>query len=794
MQVAVEHGIQLSFDDQLLSGFIITARKNFKSTEEVLDFLIRDFPLQYEKVGEAYTIYSKHPPRETSAFRLSGQVIDKLSHEALPFSHMLINNSGIITDFYGNFTFTSTSDSIFKLKVSYLGYYIHDTVLCHGTNHVLGLVPSIIGLNEVVIEGSAIERSGQAGEEAGVIRLNHKIAYRLPGSGDNALFNFLRLQPGILAAGERSSEMIIWGSYSGQSQVIFDGINIFGLKNFNDNISFVNPYMAKDIRVLKGGFNAEYGDRVGGIVDISGINGDFEMPSINLNINNMTVNGMASIPLNGRSSITFAYRHTYYNFYDEDDLRVITMDRPNSGQVDINIFPDYLFRDINLKYAGSTVSGDDFYISLYEGRDQFSYSVDQVRNETQIKQDSKEENRQSGGTLFYGKIWENGNNSHLSASFSRLSRDFYEKQKVISNIDDSTIFSTENLYINQIFEFKVKNDNHIAISTRHMLKSGWSYAYDNIGFQQDSVKTTIQDTDEGTHSINLYVQDDISLSESTTITPGVRLDYPVLLGKVYIQPRIQASVDLSERWRINGSWGIYHQYISETSMIDDLGNYRNFWAICDNRDVPVLAAWHLIGGISYRNNGFNLNIETFFKRTNGITRLVSLPMQEQQAVYQGQARAYGIDILFKKYLRKHEAWVSYTLSKTEEYFPYFPNELYTYAQQDQRHEIKAALLLNIKPFYFTVNYVYGSGFPDRPSFFNEPVNRFPYNRLDAALIYRHSIKDFHIEAGFSVLNVLNHENIKYSNFIRIPDAQSNTVSIHAEAVPFTPTIYLNLSF
>ena len=46
----------------------------------------------------------------------------------------------------------------------------------------------------------------------------------------------------------------------------------------------------------------------------------------------------------------------------------------------------------------------------------------------------------------------------------------------------------------------------------------------------------------------------------------------------------------------------------------------------------------------------------------------------------------------------------------------------------------------------------------------------------------------------SYLNLLNTENIKYSNFIRIPNAQSGTITVHAEAVPFTPTIYLNISF
>ena len=63
--------------------------------------------------------------------------------------------------------------------------------------------------------------------------------------------------PGILASGESTNDLVIWGSYAGHSQVLFDGFTIFGLKNFNDNISSFNPLMAKDIEVMKGGFRCE---------------------------------------------------------------------------------------------------------------------------------------------------------------------------------------------------------------------------------------------------------------------------------------------------------------------------------------------------------------------------------------------------------------------------------------------------------------------------------------------------------------------------------------------------------
>jgi len=793
MALARDYGIQLSFDDKLLSGYPVTLTQSFQKPEEVIAYLIKDFPLEYQKIGEVFTIYHVQAAVQPRNFLLSGQVVDSKTQEVLPYSHILVNNSGVVTDFNGNFSCVS-GDSLFQLRVSYLGYYIKDTTLAAASNHTLELTPSLTGLTEVVIIGSMVERSGQQGEDAGTIRLNHKIAYRLPGNGDNAVFNFLRLQPGILAAGERSSELIIWGSYSGHSKVLFDGFTIFGLKNFNDNISFINPYLAKDIKVLKGGFSSEYDNRVGGIVDISGINGSTQKPSINLNINNMTANGMVSIPIAKRSAITFAYRQTYYNLYDAEDLNIVSKNRGqgNSGQVDVNVYPDYAFRDVNLKYAGTSKSGDNYFISLYGGRDKFSYAIDQERNMVHINQEAMEENQQRGGTAFLGKNWKNGWNSHFSLNASGLEREQYEKQLITRNSGNGNISDREVAFYNNILDLTIKNKNYIPITEKQTLEVGWNYTYERTKFGEGDYEDTLGISQDISHRIGLFVQDEFRLTPALTLKPGIRADYSFFLEKAYIQPRIQASLDVSDYWRINAAAGIYNQFISETSVIDELSNFRYFWALADNVALPVLKATHLVGGVNYHTAGFSASMESFYKTTDGISRYRWVDGSLEVA--QGNARTYGMDLLVKKYFKKHEVWASYTLSKTEEHFNSMRIDVYRDAPQDQRHEIKGAILLNFKPFFFSTNYVYGSGFRTPSSIFNSLDERYPYSRLDLAFIYRHSVKGYHIEAGFSILNVLNHENIKYSNVIRVPDSPTSSISIHAEAVPFTPALYLNFSF
>jgi len=793
MELASEYGVQLSFDDHGLSAYIITAQRTFDDPEEAIAFLIQGLPLEYKQIGEVFTIYGKHPSSTIKRYRIAGRIVDSESGETLPYSHVLINQSGLISDFNGNFSFIS-SDSIFHLTLSYLGYYLKDTTLSPGIAYELGLTPSIIGLKEVVIEGSIIERSGQAGEEAGTIRLNHKIAYRLPGNGDNSVFNFLRLQPGILAAGESSSELIIWGSYSGHSKIMFDGFTVFGLKNFNDNMAFVNPYLAKDIKILKGGFSSDYDNRVGGIVDITGINGSTGKPSINLNINNMTANGMASIPIAKRSALTFAYRQTYYNLYDSEDLSIVSRNprRGNSAQADVSIYPDYVFRDVNLKYAGTFKSGDSYFLSLYEGRDMFSYDFDQEQNNAQITQEAEEGNIQRGASAFLGKTWKKGWNSQFSFSASGLERDIYEDQLITRNSGNWIVSDQElNLYTSSL-DLSLKNKNQIPLSKRQSLEAGWNYTYESTQFGEGDQQDSLDISKENSHRIGLFIQDEIRLTPGFSIKPGIRADYSFFLEQAYIQPRIQASLDLSDHWRVNAASGIYRQFISETTVIDEQGNFRYFWSLCDNAAVPVLKAVHLVGGVNYHITGFSAGVEGFYKTTDGISRYRWI--EGTLEVAQGNARAYGMDVLLKKYFRKHEAWASYTLSLTEEHYNNMPQEEYVYAPQDQRHEVKGALLLNFKPLFLSANYVYGSGITPLPRFLNIQEERYPYSRLDMAVFYRLSVKNYHFEAGISILNVLNHENIKYSNVIRIPDSPNSVVSIHAEAVPFTPTIYLNMAF
>ncbi|HPI87475.1 MAG TPA: TonB-dependent receptor, partial [Bacteroidales bacterium] len=520
------YGLQISFNEKSLSQYKVNITGEFSSPEEAIRKVIENLPFELEKQGDVFIIIPQKKSPKKRTYSITGQVIEKGTREPLPYSHVIINNTGIATDIKGSFSYISSTDSVFQIKATHLGYYILDTLIKGNRNVQFSLSPSIIGLNEVIITHSVVERASLIGREPGVMKLNHQVANFLPGFGDNSVFNLLRLQPGILASGEQTNELIVWGCYEGQSKVIFDGFTLYGLKNFNDNISTFNPLMAKDIEVYKGGFDARYGERVGGIVNITGKNGNTEKTSFTVDINNITMNGMVEIPLFKTGSLIFALRHTYYELYNPGDVNdLFSRGRGNNAveNVDVNIIPDYRFGDMNLKYSARIRNTDLFYISLYSGNDRFSYSINEPFNHIIIKKNTSEKNRQSGGSVFYGKSWKNGYSTHFSLNYTVLNSTFTDNLEIEKVIQQKTEQRIDLYAFNSIRENSLRVDNRFPVHESHILEGGMIYMANRIELAEDTFDIPRVRFDEEAKRMTLYFQDNIKLLNIIDIKAGFRL-------------------------------------------------------------------------------------------------------------------------------------------------------------------------------------------------------------------------------------------------------------------------------
>ena len=804
IEICEKHHLQYSIDNQYFSEFKLTVSGKFASPEKAFDSLVKDFPVAYEKSGKVYLFYQKKLEAVHNTSILSGRFADKFTSESLPYTHVMVDGTGLISDQEGNFSFVGANEQ-FHLQASYLGYFLLDTFVVAGNHHQFLLRPSTYRIREVEVKGSKVVRSLQVGNKPGVLRLNHQIAQFLPGNGDNSIFNLLRLQPGILAAGEQSNDLVIWGSYEGQSQVLFDGFTLFGMKNFNDNISAVNPLMAKDIQVLKGAYGAEHGGRVGGLVNITGLDGDINQPHLKLSLNNMTLNGLLSVPVAQRSAITVAFRQTYYELYDSRQLSFRSGRNGNTRNTsERTIYPDYNFRDLNLKYAGTKANGDSYGLSALLSEDRFSYLLDVESEQSRFDYEDHEHNKQYGISGFFQKRWTNGSRSKLSAAYSSLDKEVRNLRQIGRQQSgqggqgpgqgpggsDNVLNEDQRLW-NTVAEGSIGLTHQMALAEQHQLELGAGWVINPIEFRQDSFQVQMVDQRLEASRLNFYVQDAISLSSRLDVKLGLRANYSLNLAKWYFQPRASASLKLAEGVKLNLAAGRHNQFITRSSLVDDAGNYHYLWSVCDEQSLPVLEATHGVVGLTYHRNSFTLSAEGFFKQTDGLTRYID--RFEEPSLYHGESRSKGVDFFIKQEYKGHSAWLTYTLSETLEKFDYFSRPVFRRALHDQRHELKGALLLNFNPIHLSSSYVFGSGFPDRRPAVNSEFEQ-DYHRLDVAATYQWNARTFTLEAGFSILNVLNHANLKYANFIVLPEEQDVSLNLQAEAIPFTPTVFLNLFF
>jgi hypothetical protein len=785
------YSMSFSYNAAELRKYSISVNEKFDSGEEALNFLLKDLPFSYEKSGEVYIIFSskKDVPEIIKSFVLAGQIVERKSNEALPYSTVIINGKGGITDENGYFQHRS-SDSIFELKVSHLGYYQLDTLLLSTEKHRIMLTPAIEQLEEVVITDKVLETFLYTENRAGVLRMNHKVTRFLPGSSNNSVFNLLRLQTGITASAEALENLIIWGSYEGQSRIYFDDILLFGLSNFNDNIGTVNPYIVKDIKIMKAAYGAPYGDCVGGIAEITGKDGNQKNFSLDLSLNNYTVNSMIETPLGRNSSLIFAFRHTYRNLYDVIEWD-FSPNRERTEDSEVKVLPDYLFRDLNVKY--SFRNENDFYIrlSMLGGQDDFSYNVSEMLTRWfRLERKTSESSFQKGSSFIIGKNGKNGLSAQFGMSFSDLDSEYENDQQVVNTFNDNIRRRKVQESFSSTSEAKLNFKTSWAINHIHNLEAGLSWVGNHTEWVEDTAGINFINQEITGNRINLMAQDRISLGRISLI-PGFRLTNVPDLNKSYFSPRFSAALNLSEKMTFSLAAGIHRQYLTRNSVEDEYGNFRYMWTVANDAEYPVLMSRHLTTSLAFEKNNTQINITPYYKTTQGLTRYVNYRLRNIENIYEGKGKSYGLDFYLKQNFLDHTAWISYTLSETREWFEHFPDRDYRHAPHDQRHEIKLALLLDFDPVFFSTNYVYGSGFPNP---YNIKEDRIPYQRWDIALSTKFKLKKFFGEAGISVLNVLNRENLLYYNLERIPTFQTSTIRLYQQSVPFTPTLFVRVVF
>ena len=784
--------VKFSFDDAKLSQHIVTLKSEFASLDDLLNNLFVNTSWTFEKRGNIYIIIKKHENLfevDEKSVLINGLVADKFSGEILPYSTVLINNELRVTDFRGRFSYIAYSGDILHIKTTHLGYYVYDTIIAPRSQFVCKLIPANMELGEVLVEGVPVEYAAQAGNDVGEMRLNPKIAGFIPGGLNNSVYNILRLQPGIKGSSDHSRDLSIWGSSGGQNQTKFDGMTIYNLNGFSDYFNSVNPLLIKDINIYKGGYGSNQGNRVGGIIEINGIDGNYNKPGFEIYTDNLSLNGMASIPLLKRSSLVIGHRRSLFPSFNRE-LSQKYGDFYSDEFSDVYVLPENAFQDINAKFSSFLNNGDQFFVSAFNSRSTDLFSFDyHPEGQDRLVYNHDQTMRQTGLAAFYGKLWRNGINSNFKLTYSGYNSHGQEEIMLNSeNISVSSDVTGDDK--NSIDEFGILVDNRFSLTTQQFVEAG---------LELNHYETTLKYTREDFpyfYEVNMldkasvYVRNNIQANDRLKMDIGLRLDYALNLNNILFQPRIRSSVKLWNDLKLNLTWGVYNQFISISSLIDTEDNYHYFWKVPGDEDAPFLQSDVLGGGLSWSGSGFLINAEGYIRRTEGLERYKIYQMYYEES--SGLSQSQGFDFYLKKDFMTHTVWFSYSYNDTEEHFSDMPENEYLPARNSLKHEFKTALILNLKPVFMSCNYVFGSGF--NKDLLQNIDEEKPYSRLDASAYYRLEVSKTKLRFGFNALNITNRKNYPYLSQTNLSHMSEPNLIVSKAHQPFFLLFFIDLTY
>lgn len=853
-QLHTKYDLKFAYDAELLHKAKVSASFENNTPVEVISALLNQSNLKYKLLNGVYVITPRKAffrmTEKQQTFRIIGLVKANDTHETLPYANIFINggNKGTTSNVDGYFTLMGLSGDSIELTIRYLGFKTQTFILTKNECQklrIFHLTPSSQMLNDVIVEESIGEHSSIV-RQTGHIKLNPLKIDNLPNLGETDIFRSLQLLPGISGTNETSSGLSIRGGAADHNLILFDGLHLYQLDHFFGIFSAFNSQVIKDIQVFKSGYQAKYGGRVAGVVDITGKTGNMLTPSYNFDLNLISLNLTAEIPVAKHGALLLAMRRSYTDYLKSPLYKSLMRNIKDNNQkypyvnagtisyYEKEIDPEFYFYDYNLKFSYRPGANDILSLSIYGGKDFLELQDEEKNMYNSVVFINENDWGTRGGSLRWGHQWNPAFYSNLNVAYSKYSSGYYanndfnyyydyQSEQGSSSVNEKTIEE------NDLNDLSLRIDNQLHINQFNKIEFGLFYIKNRIRYKSIINNIDFQNIDNTGNQISFYLQDAIKINQKAGLTLGFRGVYFDLLGRYYGEPRISMHYDLTKHLFLKASAGRYHQMVSKVVIEDFEGNHRDFWVLSNQSQIPVLASNHYVGGLAYRKNNFLVDLEFYRNNIQGLTEFVSWyadPASGEIADYNfdgtfhhGKGLSKGFDLLIQQKSGNFTGWLSYTYGNSMHTFNEL-NEGKDYpANHDQTHELKLVGIYSLKKWDFSACWVYGSGRPysgprgqysintisgnsitfldvDARNAFRLP----PYHRLDLSASLRFEKEKIRGKTGVSLINIYDRDNIKYRFYQSYDEFDSSnnlnkTIKVtDVKLLGFTPNVFISISF
>ncbi len=775
-------------------------------------------------------------------FTISGTITEASSNETLIGVTIAIPElaTGVTTNEYGFYSITLDQGE-YQIIVSYLGFQEINEPISLNQNLKMNfeLIESAEQLDEVVVTED-VERLDVRKPQMSVNALSIATVKKIPVIlGEADVIKSILLLPGVTNAGEGASGFNVRGGAADQNLILLDEAIIFNSSHLFGFFSVFNPDAIKDIKLYKGGIPARYGGRVSSVLDIFQkegnskkfkVNGGIGAVASRLLLEGPIVKDKAAFLIGGRGS----YAHLFLPLFDLDNTAY--------------------FYDLNTKLSYNINDKNSIYLSGYFGRDVFGISDSFVNT--------------------YGNSVGNFRWNHLFSDklFSNLSL-------IYSDYDYGLKLDFVGFDWNSGIEnFNVKYDLKHYLNDKLQINYGINNIYYSFNpgkiepSNSESGIVTNQLTKKYANEFAAYIAAEHKVTKDLSLGYGIRFSNFIRLGQdeiniyennnpilfdpfllVYqeanpigidnlnrsgslatfsnFEPRASLAYTINDKSSIKASYTRLAQYLhllSNTSSPTPL----DVWTPSGPFTKPQLLDQYALGYFkNFKNGDYSLETEVFYKDIqNRIDYIDGANLIANNAIetviLNGEARAYGLELLLKKNEGRFQGWFAYTLSKSEQRTPGRTSTIdngrsnletginfseWYNTPYDKTHDISIyASYEASKKWSINTNFVFQTGQPT-----NYPIGQFKFQNLNIpyyGLRNQERLPSYHridlsatltpkknakrkrkTEWVFSIYNVYNRKNAASINFRRNADTGANE-AVRTSIFGIVPAVTYNFKF
>ena len=641
-----------------------------------------------------------------------------------------------------------------------------------------------VRLEDVLVVGKTADIEGDI--QTGYVNLDARTLDAIPGIVEPDPLRALQILPGVQAASDISSGLYIRGGGPDQTLVMMDGVTVYNPTHAFGFFSTFSNDVVEDVALYKGAYPAEYGGRLGSVLDVS------------------TREPIAD-GIKGKAGISFISARIYLEGRLGKDHWLVSGRRSylepvlSAVRTKENPIPKYFFYDLNASYVTRRFGGLTT-LQLYHGKDDVTADA--------------------GANTTFDLDW--GNTVGMLRHERYLSDDL-EARLTLSNSRYKS--DTEAEFLATAFDVNnTLNDITLATvldwqaSKKHRLILGLGYSWYDFVYQQSFNRTNTIDYASRPGEFAAFLEDRWFADDKTTLRTGLRYRYITDGDRSLLEPRISFSRQVRPDLRLKIGGGVYNQYLQ---LVSTEGFSAGDFYLPIDESANIGRSYQIVVGGDWEPTERNsLSLEVYTTDLNDLVEFDNrVPADqatltaEQLFVTEGKGYGRGVEVFYRHRMEKWTGWLGYTLGFTNRNFAELNGGEDFVPKYDRRHDINALLTYKAGKWTLAGSFRYATGQAftpaasryrlsdpatggesDAPQVLSASRNSgrlLSYHRLDVSARRPFGLLGLPAELVLEVFNLYNRRNEWFVTYDTEGEITEATV---VRMLPMIPSVGVNIAF